>query len=99
ILSQMASDGIMRRVIIDGDARPAGDYYIVKYTLVTYDRPNIIDAPPTISRNNEIFLKLKFEKGVREERNGEPFNVKRYLENDGDPAAIFKFQVQEARFQ
>jgi hypothetical protein len=94
-LARLADDNVLRRVIVRDNIRKGGDYYVVEYDLITYDRPNDTNAVPEIKKNNEIRLRLAlFEKKIWEDSDAA---IVKYLESGGDPSAIFKFKVDEVR--
>lgn len=75
---------------------PGGDYWYVSYDLLTWDTPNDMGAAPIVT-GGVILLKITFFKELRDMRGGAKFDIKKYLDNGGDPAAIFKFRVDEVR--
>jgi hypothetical protein len=44
-----------------------------------------------------MYIKESFEKGVRDRIHGKDLDIQEYLGQGKDPAAIFKFQVEEVR--
>ena len=72
------------------------DYWDVSYELKTWNEPNNMDLKPEIE-SGVLHLKISFEKGIRDQRAGSGFDVGEYLKEGGDPAAIFKFRVDEVR--
>lgn len=97
-IEDMATEKYMRTVTVANEIiQPAGsDYWIVHYELKTWDKPNNMELIPTVHRGI-MHLKIEFEKGVRDLRGGQKFDVQKYLNDGGDPAAIFKFRVDEVR--
>lgn len=93
-LEQMAGDKMLRTVRVANQIfKPQGsDYWTVAYELKTWDVPNDMAATPVIERG-VLYLKIAFEKQLRDQMHGTPFNVREYLDNGGDPAAIFNFRV------
>ena len=103
-LERMAEERVLRRVIVHDILKP-GEYYVVNYDLITWDRPNIIGAAPATT-SGVMYLQIRtvFEEGqsksdigngVRDTINGEPLNVREFLRKGGDPAAIFMFKVSK----
>ncbi len=97
-IERLASRKVLRRVIITDEIvkMPNSDYWDVYYELQTWDAPNNLDAAPNVSRG-VLHLKTVCERGVREVRGGNTFDIAQYLSDGGDPAAIFKFRVDEIR--
>lgn len=95
-IEKLAGEKVLRTVeIADEIIRPErGDYWEVFYELRTWDTPNDMASVPTVE-HGVIYLKISFEKGVHDQRGGKPFDVQKYLQEGGDPAAIFKFRVDE----
>ena len=96
-LLKLADSRTLRQVVIKDSIILSGDYYVVTYDLITYNNPNDITAVPVVKSNLEMYLKVAFEKDIREELMGIPFNAVKWLEKKGDPAVIFKFRVDEVR--
>ncbi len=71
--------------------RPGSDYWEVHYELHTWDTPNDLSKSPTITPG-VVFLQILEESGIPE---GiiEDFGVHNFLDDGGDPAALFKFMV------
>lgn len=97
-IETMAQKKILRKVTVANEIlKPENsDYWMVVYELKTWDGPNDLAQDPIIEKG-VLYLDLDFEKGIRPQRSGQPFDVQEYLNNDGDPAAIFKFRVNEVR--
>jgi hypothetical protein len=102
-IQDMADHRKMRIVEIDGEIfMPSGsDYWVVPYVLYTWDESNDMAAAPTVSRG-QLLMNVSFEMGLRETVGGEPFDVGKYLkdgyntfESANEPAAIFKFRVND----
>ncbi|MCL2749239.1 MAG: hypothetical protein FWE50_04175 [Alphaproteobacteria bacterium] len=95
-LEKMAGMQVLRRVVVREVTTPPGEYIKVVYDLHTWDMANDITRPPQVSKDKVMFIRLDFEKGLRQHQtNGAKFNIRRYLENGGDPATIFRFKVLE----
>ncbi|MCL2017250.1 MAG: hypothetical protein FWG80_00540 [Alphaproteobacteria bacterium] len=94
-LARLAEARKLRRTRVT-NLRLAGEYYVVSYDLITYN-PNDVDSVPLVQHNRQIQLRLRFEQGVRDTVGGVPFDAGKFLESGGDPAAIFKFVVEEVR--
>ena len=93
-LETMAGDRMLRTVRVASQIfKPNGsDYWTVGYELKTWDAPNDMTVEPVVTRG-VLYLKIAFEKQLREQMHGAPFDVRQYLDNGGDPAAIFRFRV------
>lgn len=96
-MEKMAGQQILRRVVVNSIAQPPkSEYFQVSYDLLTWDVANDITRAPVASKNKSMFIRLDFEKGLRQlQTNGARFNIKKYLEEGGDPATIFRFRVLE----
>ncbi len=96
-IAEMARNKQMRTLYI-GDIvlPPGGDYWYVSYDLMTWEAPNDMDTEPIVT-SGVILLKITFVKDIRDTQGGAKFDVNKYLDNGGDPAAIFKFRVEEVR--
>ncbi len=94
-LEDLSNKKILRRVhVIDPILKP-DNYYVVNYQLETY-LPNDFKSEPIV-KSGTMYLIIRFEKGIREERAGKPFDAGKYLESGGDPSSIFKFRVEEVK--
>lgn len=95
-LERMADDKMLRTVRVAKQIfKPTGsDYWTVAYELKTWEKPNDMAAEPVVDRG-VLYLKIVFEKQLRDQMHGAPFDVREYLLNGGDPAAIFRFRVDE----
>lgn len=97
-LAKMAEEKKLRRARVRRITPPpeGSEYYVVSYDVSTYNS-NDVSVGPEIQRNQEMRLRFRFAKGVREELAGRPFDSRKFLESGGDPAVIFKFMVDEVR--
>lgn len=97
-IESMAQKKVLRRVTVANEIlKPENsDYWLVVYELKTWDSPNNFAQTPTIEKG-VMYLDIDFEKGIRPQRGGQDFDVQQYLDDGGDPAAIFKFRVNEVR--
>jgi hypothetical protein len=95
-ITKMADKKILRDVnVLSIIPRQPGNYFEVYYELKTWSRPNDMNAAPE-TQPGIANIYLNFEKGFREYRGqGQKFDIKKYLEDGGDPAAIFKFRVEK----
>lgn len=93
-IQNLAEDKAMRIVsLVDNAYKPSGsDYYIVNYELKTWTKPNDFNTIPETSRGT-LYLKIIFEQGMRQDETME--QIHKYLEEEGDPVSVFKFQVIE----
>jgi hypothetical protein len=95
-IEKLAGKRMLRTVGTADEIIKKGDYWEVYYELKTWDQPNDMNAAPVVN-SGVMYLRISFEKGVRDKINGQNFDVQKYLGNGGDPAAIFKFTVDEVR--
>lgn len=95
-IEKLATKKYMRTVGVRDEILPRGEYYEVFYTLYTWEFANNMELAP-IAENRVMYIKIAFEKGVRETRGGGSFDVQEYLQDGGDPAAVFKFRVDEVK--
>ena len=95
-IENLAGKKSFRTVNVTDEILKKGDYWEVNYELKTWDEPNNMDLNPTIEKGT-LYLKISFEKGIRDQRAGSSFDVGEYLKEGGDPASIFKFRVDEVR--
>lgn len=65
-------------------------YWIVEYELKTWQTPNNFATSPVVSRGI-VYLGINYVPGMRDKMGKQ--SVEDYLENGGDPAAVFKFIV------
>ena len=95
-IERLAEQNALRRVLVANEIlRPAGsEYWTVVYELQTWPIPNDMTQTPEITRG-VIYLRIAFVNQLRDQMHGKPFNIREYLANGGDPAAIFKFRVEE----
>ena len=97
-ISKLSESKALRQVFVHDTIQPVGDYYVVTYDLVTYNRPNDLSAAPTVQSGLQMHLMRRFKKEILDETDaGAPFDAKKYLKGGGDPATIFKFEVTEIR--
>lgn len=96
-MEKLADQNVMRRVVVNSIVLPPNsEYFQVSYDLMTWDVANDITRAPLIQKNKSMSIRLNFEKGVRQQQtNGARFDVKKYLEDGGDPATIFRFRALE----
>ena len=95
-LERMAEQKKMRRVIVDARGiYEKGDYFVVPFETKTWDDPNDLNAAPITIKGAEMYMKLRFNKKVRETYRGERFDPGEYLDRGFPPAAIFEFIVDE----
>jgi hypothetical protein len=96
-MEKLALQNIMRRIVVRDISKPAGsEYFLVKYDVLTWDVANDITRDPQAETDKTMFIRLNFEKNVRQRlSNGKKFDVKKHLESGADPATIFRFKVLE----
>ena len=95
-IEKLAGSKIFRTVSVADEILQKGDYWEVYYELTTWEEPNNMELEPII-HGGIMYIKISFEKGIRDQINGQDFNVQKYLNEGKDPAAIFKFKVEEVR--
>jgi hypothetical protein len=96
-LARLAEARMLRRVNVHrGMPEMQGEYYVVRFDLITYN-PNNLNAEPEILRDQEMRLRLRYEQGMRTELAGQPFDSRRALESGRPPMIVFKFAVDEVR--
>ena len=95
-IQNMAQKKMLRTVTINDEILKKGDYWQVDYELTTWNEANNMNLTPN-KKNGIMYIKISFEKGIRDKRAGSSFNSAKYLEDGGDPASIFKFRVDEVR--
>jgi len=93
-IEKLAREKVLRTVSVADEILSRGDYLEIRYETKTWTTPNFMGHTPLVE-SGVLYIKLDFEKSVREQRSGKNFNVQEYLNNGGDPAAIFKFRVAE----
>lgn len=98
VIKSMAENKQLRMVFVDDEMyKPDGsDYWIVSYKLLTWDAPNDFSVPPVVT-SGRIFLQIKYEPGIRPDSSR--MTVAQYLEEGGEPAAVFKFRVDDVVVQ
>ncbi|MBO7066870.1 MAG: hypothetical protein J6W40_04590 [Alphaproteobacteria bacterium] len=97
-IKYLAKHKKMRTVAVDGRIyKPAdSDYWVVPYTLYTWDYPNDMSIKPTVSHGT-LLMDVYYSPGIREAFNGEKFLKAVYnhhVQVRGiDPSAALKFGV------
>jgi hypothetical protein len=95
-LLEMSGAKKMRHVVVDmRGISDRGDYAVVPFVLRTWNNPNDLDAMPVTDKGQEMYMKVRFNRKVREMRNGREFDAGDYLDRGFPPAAIFEFIVDE----
>lgn len=94
VIQELAGKKAMRMATVIGEIRnPVGSkYYEVDYELKTWATPNDLSSHPSVSRGT-MFLDITYEPGIRESIR--EAGIHKYLDDGGDPAALFKFRVNE----
>ncbi len=94
LIEKLAEKKAMRIAhVIDEIYKPTdGNYWIVNYELLTWEKPNDFDIKPTVSRGT-LFLQIYYEPGIIP--NVEMKEIHKYLEQGNDPVAIYNFKVNE----
>ena len=95
-LGAMATSRMMRTIHINqDDIHQMGDYFVVPFTTRTWAAPNQLDAVAINESGQAMFLKLRFNKRVRDTMHGRQFEPGDFLDRGGPPMAIFEFIVEE----
>lgn len=91
-IQKLAENKSMRVArLIDSIFQPSGGkYWVVNYELVTWEKPNDFSVAPTVTRGT-MYMDITYEMGMR--RGVKLDELHDYLENGGDPAAVFNFRV------
>ena len=92
-IKEMAMNKVLRTVHVI-DIVPEGDYHKVEYELKTWNKPNDMNALPEITYGT-VYLKVYYKPGIRQEMVRTGQTVTEYLENGGDPAAVFRFGIED----
>ena len=92
-IKEMAINKVLRTVHVV-DIVPEGDYHKVEYELKTWTRPNDMSALPEITYGT-VYLKVYYKPGIRQEMVRTGQTVTEYLEDGGDPAAVFRFGIED----
>ncbi|MBN1324797.1 MAG: hypothetical protein JW974_01095 [Alphaproteobacteria bacterium] len=95
-IEDLSGKKAFRTVTIGDEILKKGDYWEVYYELKTWHETNNMNLTPDV-KNGIMYIKISFEKGIRDKRAGGSFDIQKFLENGGDPAAVFKFRVDEVR--
>lgn len=96
-IEEVSDNKVLRHVSFNEIVQKEGsDYWEVHYELKTWEKPNIMDLKPKLTEG-VMYLKIEFEKKLRNMRAGKDFDIGEYLKNGGDPAAIFNFMVTEVQ--
>ena len=95
-LKKLAGQKTMRiaRVVPPIIRPPESDYLEVNYILETFANPNIIGSAPSVQKGT-VYMIMRFQKELWEDRPDGPGDMAEYLEHGGDPAAVFKFLVEK----
>ncbi len=94
----MSENKIYRTATVTDEIIPNGDYLQVNYQLKTWNESNNMNYEPEIT-NDVMFIKISFEPGIRETYNGNNFDANKYLDSGKNPAAVFRFRVDEIQEQ
>lgn len=98
LIEKMASNNMMRTAAVaDEIQKPIGsDYWIVNYTLNTWEDSNNITESPTVSKGI-LLMKLRYEPGIRESI--VEMGIHNFLDAGGDIVNVFKFLVEKIEKQ
>lgn len=93
-IQKLANEKSMRTAyVIDKIFQPTGSkYWVVNYELVTWQKPNDFNTIPIISRGT-MYMDITYDLGIR--KNVDIDIIHDYLEQGGDPAAVFNFRVNK----
>ena len=93
-IKNLAENKSLRTVrVIDELYKPKdSDYWILNYELKTWPKPNDFSIIPETNRGT-LYMKILYQPGMRTDVSLE--TIHDFLENGGDPARVFQFQVQE----
>lgn len=92
-VEKLAQQRALRTVSVDMiTPQENSEYQIVQYELKTWKQPNNMAEEPEITRD-VIYLKIAYKPGMWPERQGK--TIDKYLEDGGDPAAVFLFGVED----
>ena len=95
-ITDLSKNHVLREVIIDRDGiEIRGDFFVVPYKLKTFSKPNDLNASPVISGGQSLFMKVRFNKQLRQNPFGKKFDAGVAMDNGLPPAAIFDFIVYE----
>ncbi len=92
-LQQMTADKKLRMVRIV-EIVPEDQYQKVTYELKTWNTPNDLGSLPEISYGT-IYLQIFYLPGMRQEMVMANKTITEYLEDGGDPAAVFRFGIMD----
>ncbi len=98
-IEEMAQKNMLRTAKLISVTPQAGSdkYWRVEYELKTWERPNDLAISPIVTRG-EMYMQIVFKPGIRQEFR-EHNKVAEYLENGGDPAALFMFGITDLTTQ
>ena len=92
-IEKLAQQRSLRTVsVLDITPQANSEYQIVQYETKTWYVPNNMAADPEIKRD-VIYLKIAYKPGMWEQVRGK--SIEEYLEDGGDPAAVFLFGVED----
>ena len=96
-IQEMAEQKMLRLVAIESIEKDpnANDYWIVSYSLTTWNSPNNFVEKPTTVRDT-IYMNIQYEPDIRltiTTNAGEKISAETILESGQDPASVFKFRV------
>lgn len=91
-IQKLAEDKSMRTAhVIDSIYKPRNSqYWVVNYELKTWSTPNNFSIAPTITRGT-MYMDIIYSPDFRP--NKDIHEIHQYLEDGGDPAAVFYFRV------
>ncbi len=98
-IEEMAQKNMLRTASLVSITPQAGsdNYSRVEYELKTWERTNDLALNPKVTRG-EMYMQIIFRPGIRQEFRKQN-KVAEYLENGGDPAALFMFGINDLTIQ
>ncbi len=98
-IQSLAEDKALRLVTVFDEIYKMddqSDYWIVEYELKTWLHPNDLGAAPVVTRGR-MFLNIQYKPGIRKDMGKR--TIGEYLESGDDPAAVFRFRVDDVVVQ
>lgn len=96
-IQEMAEQKKLRLVSVDNIEKDpdAEGYWIVSYSLTTWEEPNNFATEPTRTKD-AIYMNIRYEPDIRltiTTSAGDKIPAEQILESGQDPASVFKFRV------
>lgn len=97
-IKQMSADKMLRLVRVTSIDKETvdGNYWRIGYETTTWTKPNDLSVVPQ-TYNGILYMNIIYEPGMRSKMvyGSSEESIGRYLEQHGDPAAVFKFGVTD----